>query len=69
MSLRNKFLAYVEYQRSAEQLQTVAAFEKANQAKREVLMRIEELEGMLDPDPDNRDWYYDGDGTKRLKDK
>lgn len=69
MSLRDRFLVYVEYQRSAEQLQTADAFEKANQVKREVLMMIEELEGMLDLDPENRDWYYDGDGTKRLKDK
>jgi hypothetical protein len=69
MSLRDKFLAFAEYQRSAEQLKTAAAFEEVNRRKREILMMIDELEGQIDLDPDNRVWYYDGDGTKRLKDE
>jgi len=69
MSLKDKFLAFVEYQRSAEQSKSAAAFEEVNRRKREILMMIDELEGQIDLDPDNRVWYYDGDGTKRLKDE
>lgn len=76
MSLKDKFLVYVEYQRAAEHaLRTqgptasIDSFEKANKLKRDILMMMDELEGSIDLDPDNRVWYYDGDGTKRLKDE
>lgn len=54
MSLKNKFLRYVELQRSANDIRmthgiddpkTVDAYMKANEAKRNVLKMIEELEG------------------------
>jgi hypothetical protein len=53
MGLKEKFITYCELQRSArdyrerlgaEDKQTVAAYDKANAAKREVLRLIEELE-------------------------
>ena len=53
MSLKNKFLSYVEMQRSANDMRvakgsddpsTVDAYMKANQLKREILNLIEELE-------------------------
>lgn len=53
MSLKSKFLSFVQMQMSAEDIlraygneskQTKLAFEQANQLKREVLNRIEELE-------------------------
>jgi len=53
MSLKSKFLSFVQMQMSAEDIlrahgneskQTKLAFEQANQLKREVLNRIDELE-------------------------
>jgi len=53
MDLRAKFLCYVELQRNANVMRescghddpkTVDAYQKANEIKREVLNRIEELE-------------------------
>jgi hypothetical protein len=69
MSLRDKFLAFVEYQRAAERSTSPSAFDEVNRRKREILMMIDELDGQIDLDPDKRTWYYDGDGTKRLKDE
>lgn len=72
MKLKNKFLTYVEYQKNAEYILRTqgpnasnAAFAKANDVKQEVLNLIDEYE--IDLDPDKRNWYYDGDGTKRMK--
>lgn len=53
MSLKNKFLSYAELMHNAENLlqahgpgnvNVVKAFEQANDLKREILNRIEELE-------------------------
>lgn len=75
MSLRSKFLAYVEYQRAAEEYRltsgplspmTKSMFDEANRRKAEILELIDQYEPELDPA--KRDWYYDGDGTKRKKD-
>jgi len=52
MSLRDKFLAFVEYQRAAEQLKTAAAFEEANRRKQEILEQIDQLEEYK--------WMYEG---------
>lgn len=74
MSLKNKFLKYCELQRSAQNYRevhgtddprTVDAYQRANEIKREVLNLIDKYEPELDPA--DRDWYYDGDGTKRMK--
>ena len=57
MSLRDKFISFTEAARNAEQLlhqqgpadpNTVKAFEYANELKREVLDRMEELERLVD---------------------
>jgi flagellar biosynthesis chaperone FliJ len=52
MSLRDKFLAFVEYQRAAEQSKSVATFEEANRRKLEILEQIELLEEYK--------WKYEG---------
>lgn len=72
MNLKDKFLTYVEYQKTAEYIlrnegptASKEAFEKANDLKREVLFIIDQYE--IDLDPDKRNWYYDGNGTKRMK--
>ena len=53
MSVKERFLSYVEMQRSARQMRevngpndpiTIDAYQAANQVKREVLNLIEELE-------------------------
>jgi hypothetical protein len=53
MSLKNKFLTYVEHQRSANSIkeskgpdsrETIEAYSKANQLKREILDMIEQYE-------------------------
>ena len=53
MSLKNKFLSYVEHQRNANAIrfekgpnspETVEAYAKANQLKRELLDMIEDYE-------------------------
>lgn len=57
MSLKSKFLMYVEVQRGArhtrevhgpDAIATVEAYQKANQLKREVLTMIEDLERQND---------------------
>lgn len=72
MKLKDKFLTYVEYQKDAEYILRTQgptasqnAFARANDLKREVLFLIDQYE--IDLDPAKRNWYYDGDGTKRMK--
>lgn len=72
MNLKDKFLRYVELQRVAEDVLRregpgVASvhFDRANNLKREIIFLIDQYE--IDIDPSKRSWYYDGEGTKRMK--
>lgn len=72
MSLKDKFLKYVELQRVAEDVlrregPSAASkhFDKANDLKREIIFSIDQYE--IDIDPAKRSWYYDGEGIRRMK--
>jgi len=70
MGLKEQFLSFVEYYRSAEELlhrkgpndnETIKTFEKTNNLKRDILNQLEALERPRETTPIDRNykWYKD----------